>query len=112
MRRLLLFAIVAFVDDFAVPRHQKRAANRLCVAENLIHLLIQAHDFRHAANRQKRQHQAQTQYFFHLQAPHLPLSLALIDFFRCRGLRLTAEGIIITPARDAYKSRAGCVVMF
>ena len=58
MGRLLLLAVIAFVDDLALLRHQKRAADRLGVPKNPIHLFIQRLRSRRADNRQKRQQQA------------------------------------------------------
>ena len=58
MGRLLLLAVIAFIDDFALLRHQKRAADRLGVPKNPIHLFIQRLRPRRGNNRQKRQQQA------------------------------------------------------
>ena len=58
MGRLLLLAVIAFVDDLALLRHQKRAADRLGVPKNPIHLFIKRLRPRRGGDRQKRQQQA------------------------------------------------------
>ena len=70
LRRLLLHAVVAFIDDFSVLRHHKRAAHSLrhaeCFVRAGIHALFLCHHMHSACRHQQRQDQG-----------HPPLDLPL-----------------------------------
>ena len=105
MRRLLLLAVVALIDDAAVLGNDKRAAHGLRRAEHLVHTRVHVQSLsrsRHGKRHQQRQHQRQDS----PHPSHQPFACSLIYCGHTR--RIVASSTFTRPRCSVMISLAFC----